>query len=44
MKPKHDLSKEEFEECRKRFDEEFKSLDMVYDYRSGIDEHYLNQG
>lgn len=44
VKPKHDLSKEEFEECRQRFDEEFKSLNMVYDYRSGIDEHYLNQG
>ncbi|KAK9897894.1 hypothetical protein P389DRAFT_169912 [Cystobasidium minutum MCA 4210] len=44
VKPKHDLSKDEFDDCRRRFDEEFKSLDMVYDYRSGLDEHYLNQG
>ncbi|KAL7007793.1 hypothetical protein EMMF5_002440 [Cystobasidiomycetes sp. EMM_F5] len=43
VKPKHDLTKEEFDQYVKQFDREFESLEMVYDYRSGQD-HYLNQG
>jgi hypothetical protein len=44
IKPKPDLSEKEFEEYRVKFDKMFQELPMVYDFRSNMDDHPLNQG